>query len=512
MSAPDATDPIYFHTIIFRFNSEGMGLEVVGWKQTRGVTENIPIDLNTMIGLYTVPTICRLIESMKKDGEGMHKFYCQLADDLLEVGLRKVAGKHPEYLKKVSIHSLMMYFTFKLLRELEKDCSAAVLHNIATTIGPYNGQFRFLTEMGNKNFREIVLDNFGNAGPKLMRAVGSRFIIGTEGRICRIDESISDDQIARVLKADSTINHARETDTIVKDYDPVKRELVIMGSRHLNTGLIYIGRMLRDTLPLDKIREVIEEPKSALDSSHTSPRGAVNIDPMVFYQSVVWMKKTFLSDQTFMLLLKELDMGHIRDCANQLFEFYEASKIPAKLKEYWPDGLRPPKRWKTGKEFHDKISKDYNDIKCETDNKQINYELPVMTLDGWEKDGLRMVVPKETKELVHWGKILSICVGSYAERAVRHESYLVCIYKGEDPAFMLHYDLDQIDHDGVPVFKEFKAKSNDAVPVDETKTIRSIMQEWYQQYQKEKVNVKPENLGDRTSCANFGDNMLGQIV
>lgn len=125
--------------------------------------------------------------------------------------------------------------------------------------------------------------------------------------------------------------------------------------------------------------------------------------------------------------------GQLRDALNQWSEFANPESIPDIIKDAFPDGLKPPKKFKTVKEFHDKITRDYAAIKrASHKNKPILYTEEILKIDGMEILDTKLVLPKITGELIEWGTLLNNCIGSYGDRASRGEMLLFALYKGDE--------------------------------------------------------------------------------
>jgi hypothetical protein len=137
-----------------------------------------------------------------------------------------------------------------------------------------------------------------------------------------------------------------------------------------------------------------------------------------FFQSKHTPKKLFN-------LLNNTEIHLLDDIRIQYEAYKDPDKIPRKLKEKYPDGLTYPKKVKTLKELHDKISQQYREIKAEAENKKIEYAENELVLDGLEVDGFKFVLPHESKTLVQWGADMKNCVASYADKAARKDCLLI---------------------------------------------------------------------------------------
>ena len=119
------------------------------------------------------------------------------------------------------------------------------------------------------------------------------------------------------------------------------------------------------------------------------------------------------------------------DSARQYFEFNTPESIPGVLKHKYPNGIDIPKKFKNMTELHDPISKAYNEITAEKETLPIEYTEEELKLEvSSEKIDIRL--PRETKEIVHYGLELKHCVASYADRAREKKCLILGIYvKGE---------------------------------------------------------------------------------
>ena len=85
------------------------------------------------------------------------------------------------------------------------------------------------------------------------------------------------------------------------------------------------------------------------------------------------------------------------------------------------------------KYLHDILSKDNTRLKAIEKNKKIPKNKDIEKIfDNFVCNDIRYVPAKETGELIITGSHMHICVGSYAERAVRKQCYIVIGYDKED--------------------------------------------------------------------------------
>lgn len=78
-------------------------------------------------------------------------------------------------------------------------------------------------------------------------------------------------------------------------------------------------------------------------------------------------------------------------------------------------------------EIHDFVTAEYNKIK--TENKKLpktKFYKTFAEFDGkWIAEGIQMIVPKMTHDLVEWGATQNNCIGSYAERVYNGQTIII---------------------------------------------------------------------------------------
>lgn len=113
-------------------------------------------------------------------------------------------------------------------------------------------------------------------------------------------------------------------------------------------------------------------------------------------------------------------------------------------------------------ELHDIINADFKKIK--TKNHEIDYselKKSCPRLLAGEYDGLKFELAKTTHELIDIGSYMSICVGSYDYRALRHDCYIVAVRDQENKPVICIELNNTFDN-----LKQVKLKYN-ATPDDE---------------------------------------------
>ena len=143
----------------------------------------------------------------------------------------------------------------------------------------------------------------------------------------------------------------------------------------------------------------------------------------------------------FMSPWKNLNL--LKDTYDQLTA-YPPDKVPPKIKDKYPAGLQLPERWETIKDLHDKVSRDYNIIKAEVNNRDIEFDEYISLLDGTTVLDTELVLPKNTSQLVEWGRKLNNCIASYGDKVIRGDTYVFALYKNGEP--FINGEISPTDH------------------------------------------------------------------
>jgi hypothetical protein len=78
-------------------------------------------------------------------------------------------------------------------------------------------------------------------------------------------------------------------------------------------------------------------------------------------------------------------------------------------------------------EIHDFVNAEFNKIK--TENKKLpknKFSKTFAEFDGkWIAEGIQMITPKMTHDLVEWGAVQNNCIGSYADRVYNNQTIII---------------------------------------------------------------------------------------
>ena len=238
-------------------------------------------------------------------------------------------------------------------------------------------------------------------------------------------------------------------------------------------GHITYWNMFKDLVPLDYWFELDAVPdiKEGYEyNGATGYNGSPTILNWIRLQSESTKKKLFLNYQ----------VNWLSDIVRQLEKFKHVDKLSPKAREIYPNGLEMPKKWKTTKELHDLISRDYNRIKALDRLKDVKYTDALMKLNGLDfGNNWWSELPKDTARIVEYGHVLGHCVASYADRcALDNETVILSINHNLDPIYTLElvrHHAAGYDENNVPVLKyivrQFKGKNNSIPATSEVQHI-----------------------------------------
>lgn len=125
------------------------------------------------------------------------------------------------------------------------------------------------------------------------------------------------------------------------------------------------------------------------------------------------------------------EVGYYTYDMNRMYrEFSDVSKLKTdKARERFPDGIKLRRSWKTLKELHDDISRQYTKIKVFESRKHIRWDVKLKDLHGSKVDNLRILLPRTTTKIAMWGMDQAHCVASHADGMARGECAIFGVYK-----------------------------------------------------------------------------------
>ena len=144
-------------------------------------------------------------------------------------------------------------------------------------------------------------------------------------------------------------------------------------------------------------------------------------------------------------------------------------------------------------EIHDFVTAEYNKIK--TENKKLpktKFSKTFAEFDGkWIAEGIQMIVPKMTHDLVEWGAIQNNCIGSYADRVYNNQTIIIG-FKDVKGQWIGHAEIqNNVAYIGaleIPIsggMTQLLGKHNQPLPEETRNPIVEFL--------KNKLNVKMQN-------------------
>jgi hypothetical protein len=342
--------------------------------------------------------------------------------------------------ERMTLAQLAYYLGFPVLHGCQ---SYAVINNL---INPKNnsvdGTLALIHQMPRVQFPKLFREYVGVKSPTLMKLAGERLMVGHE--YCRMRFH------GTMPEGGAQQTRERFADVILADEGD---HIILVGNRTITPHIVWYVKFLLGYLTIDRVRRIIEKMggKELGKLKDTYNFVATNYHGEEPRTKALDLFLGRFSDETKEELISTMEFREFVDVERQLTEFRAPESIPESLRASYPEGLKMPRSWKTFKELHDKVSRGYNEIKAEANNKKIEYpaDLPHLALDGvvlGRPEGLpenqpyepvTARLPRETKELVEWGRKLNICIASYADRAQSGHLVLVGFFKGDEVVYAM---------------------------------------------------------------------------
>ncbi len=296
-----------------------------------------------------------------------------------------------------------------------------------------------------KNMKDAVKFCTGNPTSKLIKVISKRMIIDKYQNIATMEN-----QDAQMASASRAISEGySEVPTLGSPYRTryVRKEL--------NPNVFNQFWFLSQIFPsIDYIYQYMERADQDL-----------NVNVNCCAEIVQFFKEKFTPKKALNLLIKGFSWNEITDAAKQYYEYDACDKIPPRLRGKYTKGIMIPKNFKNIKELHDKISAQYNEIKADEKNKDIVYTPLEFKIHGYKKDNVELILPSEGKKVVEWGKVMSHCIASYADKAAEKK----CILLGVKVFGNLQYNVELKLHekDLVMQLRRIVESRKDDLSVDE---------------------------------------------
>lgn len=197
----------------------------------------------------------------------------------------------------------------------------------------------------------------------------------------------------------------------------------VSSKTEFNFELFLYIKMFSNIFTIDHVQTILEElPKQnrKIPPPPTKEMIAANFE----------LFKDYPKERLMKLFLTEYENIQITDAERQYKE-YKNKKMPKQLLSKYPDGIPLPKKPKSWKEVHDRISKCYNEIKEAEKDQEIEYSPEVFQLHFAEMDGIRLKLPSSGIDIVKWGKEMKHCIASYVDDHVNGNCCVVAVYQDD---------------------------------------------------------------------------------
>lgn len=352
----------------------------------------------------------------------------------VKIPQKYVLASHHTYSNPTSSSSfcpLLDWLTFPLIREIDSVAVAMRLSNVQRkAIAPKHSPM---------NFKQLVEYYYGTSTSKMLDEVWNAVTIGCEYR-------------STVISPLAELSNVGIEDQVLRNgFGPITRRIdrtfYQHGDRHVNMMMFTVAPAIFKTMGFDYLYQSLKllrkEEENRLKNRARllePPWNMNNIQPSIQLMLRYVTPKKLITK----ICDGAVDMESLTDAARMLTEYSEVSKIPKSLKSQYPEGLTVDFKFKTLKELHDKISTQYTIIKAEAAKKDIPVHPLYAKLDGRERNGLRLVVPRSTAPLALWGKQLHICVASYGDRAAGANTLLLGVEKEGEIKYCIEFSSMQV--------------------------------------------------------------------
>jgi len=282
-------------------------------------------------------------------------------------------------------------------------------HNIKKWPGTYEDDpdFNRLPSYFKKStLKEAIKEATGVSSSKMLKLMGGSLIRSREHYVEEAIMKVEGGFAASMLERDGFVPSI--TATKIDSYHVFIR-------KEIRDKIFDTARFLIKLLSVDHFYRLVEHNSDLLLQTYsTNPDGIID-----------FFRKHYTDKRIYNLFMQSFSKSYLRDLINQYNEYKDPDLIPPKLRGKYHKGIVVPKKVKSIQELHDKISAQYNEIKAADKNKTIPYTAQEFELHGHRYKDVELILPSEGSVLVEWGKTLSHCIASYAERASKKEILLV---------------------------------------------------------------------------------------
>lgn len=308
---------------------------------------------------------------------------------------------------KNSINTVLNSLEIPVTQALWKDC-------INITNSDVHSVKKGIVELGKlTSFKDAIEKAFGSSGPKLTRLVASRLYEQESDSYTQMVSGLNIAGANAVYDPNMVINNVMPTVSgFASNSNYYQMQSPQRLVERLSLKVFNFGFLLNGLIPLDYIHDVVEKaPLLDLTENFTGFNGLSEVTPGITTQIRKFLG-SFNAFKIKKIMLTAHNDGELMDSARQYLE--HEGKITL------------PEDFKTLKELHDIISRQYRKFK--TENKPFALASEMVAADNHKIDeDLILSFPKDTYELFDWGQEFNNCVASYGERMLDGELIIVGI-------------------------------------------------------------------------------------
>jgi PcfJ-like protein len=320
------------------------------------------------------------------------------------------------------------WLTYPLMRELDNPViSRNISHVDRRAMAP---------KFEPMNFKQLVQHYYGASTNKLLEEIWKVLAVGGDWKETRF-----------------TDDPGRERREYFFDHNPEpivhsdEESVIQVANRRTQTLVFTVGPALFKSIGFDYLYQALPHFK-VLTKGRMHEGMALDSRPKLIEENFKTLLKFMTPKKLISALFEEStapDLHSLNDTVNMLTAYDSFEKIPESLQSQYPNGLKVDFKFKTMKELHDKVSVRYTTLKAEAKNRAIKTSFVYDLLDGREKNGLKLVVPRKSAQLAVWGTELSICIASYGDKAANGHTLLLGVEKDNQIKYCIEFYSRKIE-------------------------------------------------------------------
>lgn len=343
----------------------------------------------------------------------IQKAISDLADSQGIVIPKKFLGNATVYAKKGEYpFAALDWLAYPLVREI--DSTVLCKNLLPETRSLISPKFEPM------NFKQLVEHYYGTSTPKMLEELWKNITTGGDVSV----RHFANDAFKMAYKQHD-LDYRNGAAWVIEEHTD---RIFSLGDRKLQAFWFSFGPSIFQVLGFDYFYQSVKLFNAQNMREQYRHEYVFNTSNQVFKPQLKILSKHLSPKRVLSLLFPtgtRCDFIVLRDTAQMLLDYEDITSIPKTLKHLYPNGLTVDFKFKNLKELHDKLSIQYTIIKTEATRREIPVHMFYETLDGRNKNGLKLVVPRNTTQLALWGKLLNICVASYGDNAASGNTLLL---------------------------------------------------------------------------------------